>query len=547
MADRYPNRPLPAGDYGRGDQHGSGGGESDPLAELARLIGQTDPFGNPGRANPAPPPPRAAAPRAVAYQPQYQAPIEDDEPAAPSGPPQWIQRANIQRQAAQAAPREIRRELPPELPPEVEHDVAYDEPAEEYPSAVHPLHRYATQQQPAYQQPAGYQQPAAYPPQVPAYQEDYREPAYDEAEEQADPSRYDDALYGQLESGAQDFQREPAYPDDPYAYQDGYEEEPEEQPKRRGGLLKVAAVLTLAVVGTGAAFAYRSYVGSARTGEPPIIKADNSPTKMVPAPSDNLSKTPDRMPPGDGTEKLVPREEAPVDVNTRAAGPRVVFPPLNQNANPPSPASVATTTIAPPPSAAAAPSSNGTMPNGEPRKIRTFSVRGDQPDGAAAPVTAAPAPPPAAAAKTTVATRGIPPAGPRNPAPAPAGNAPMSLSPDSAQASLPPAPAEPRTHMASTAPTQAAPGSDAAPAAESRFLVQLSSQKSEADAQAAYRALQRKYPDALGSYSPVIKRADLGGEKGVVYRAMVGPFASRDEAARFCVNYRSAGGQCLVP
>ena len=36
----------------------------------------------------------------------------------------------------------------------------------------------------------------------------------------SDPSRYDDALYGRLETGEQDYQRDPAYPDDPYAYQD---------------------------------------------------------------------------------------------------------------------------------------------------------------------------------------------------------------------------------------------------------------------------------------------------------------------------------------
>jgi len=42
------------------------------------------------------------------------------------------------------------------------------------------------------------------------------------------------------------------------------------------------------------------------------------------------SKTPDRMLSGDGGEKLVSREEAPVDVNSKS-GPRVVFPPLGQN------------------------------------------------------------------------------------------------------------------------------------------------------------------------------------------------------------------------
>ena len=164
---------------------------------------------------------------------------------------------------------------------------------------------------------------------------------YDEApqqyadEPQQDPSRYDDALYGRIETGEHDYQRDPAYPDDPYAYQGEYEEEPAPK-KRSSGLMTVAAVLALAVVGTGAAFAYRTFVGSPRSGEPPIIRADNSPTKVVPAPSDaSAAKNPDRMLSGDGGEKLVSREETPVDVNSRSGGPRVVFPPLNQNANPP--------------------------------------------------------------------------------------------------------------------------------------------------------------------------------------------------------------------
>ena len=54
--------------------------------------------------------------------------------------------------------------------------------------------------------------------------------------------------------------------------------------------MTVVAVLALAVVGTGAAFAYRTYVGSPRSGEPPIIKADNSPTKIVPAPADGVGQ-----------------------------------------------------------------------------------------------------------------------------------------------------------------------------------------------------------------------------------------------------------------
>ena len=50
---------------------------------------------------------------------------------------------------------------------------------------------------------------------------------------------------------------------------------------------------------------------------------------------------------------------------------------------------------------------------------------------------------------------------------------------------------------------------------------------------------------ALGSRPPVIKRADLG-DKGVYYRTMVGPFRSTEEAAKFCGNLKSAGGQCVI-
>ena len=78
------------------------------------------------------------------------------------------------------------------------------------------------------------------------------------------------------------------------------------------------------------------------------------------------------------------------------------------------------------------------------------------------------------------------------------------------------------------------------------YLVQLSSQRSEAEAQSSFRALQAKFPDQLGSRSPIIRRADLG-DKGVFYRALVGPFTTSEEASRFCGNYKAAGGNCIVP
>jgi hypothetical protein len=82
--------------------------------------------------------------------------------------------------------------------------------------------------------------------------------------------------------------------------------------------------------------------------------------------------------------------------------------------------------------------------------------------------------------------------------------------------------------------------------ASGSYTVQLSSQRNEAEAQSTFRALQAKFPDLLGSRSPLIRRADLG-DKGVYYRTLVGPFATSEEASRFCSSYKAAGGQCIVP
>ncbi|MEY9752788.1 SPOR domain-containing protein [Bradyrhizobium yuanmingense] len=516
MAERYQDRPFPSDDYGRGgDQHGKA--DSDPLAELARLIGQTDPFAAQSR------PPAAPA---QSYQDHDYRQLDDQQDYAEQAPspPSWMRRANVQPQPAPA--------------PEPDYPVTV--------SPVHPLHRYAAKPaapEPVVHQPQAYQdtyQDQAHQDQAhqeQAYQQHgqaYQEQSYQEPYAQPDPSRYDDALYGRLETGEQDYQREPAYPDDPYADQSDYPEDELEEPKKqRGGMMTVAAILALAVLGTGAAFAYKTYIGSPRSGEPPIIKADNTPTKIVPAPTDSAVKVPDRMVSGDGTEKIVPREEAPVDVNAKAGGPRVVFPPLNQNANPPSVASVSPSTV-PPPSAGPSPS-NGTLPNNSPRAIRTVAVKGDQTDSAVPQSAAAK---PASAAPKPVAAP-VAPAAPRNPPTSAnaSANQPMSLAPQSSPA------AEPPQRMAATNPTQIAPTSSGG-----GYIVQVSSQQSEDSAAASYRVLQSKYGSVLGSRSPVIKRVDLTDKgKGVVYRAFAGPYGSAEEATQACNNLKSAGlSACFV-
>jgi hypothetical protein len=209
MANRYPERPSPAdGNYGRsGGSRSPASGESDPLAELARLIGQSE-F-TIGRAN-LPVQPQARErdqydrqQRHVQHEPEERAPELDDGP--PPGPPSWMQRMT-------------RQEVVPQAQPDHLH-------------AVHPLHRYA----------------AANPAPEPEYEETQ---AYETAEEERDLSRYDDALYGELESVEQDRQQDQAYAEDGYDYQDEYAERVEE-PKRRRGMITVFAVFALAVFGVG--------------------------------------------------------------------------------------------------------------------------------------------------------------------------------------------------------------------------------------------------------------------------------------------------------
>jgi hypothetical protein len=482
MADRYRDRPFPADeDYGRELSNAvQPQGKSDPLAELARLIGQFEPL---------PDASRPAHPLRRENHIAYEAAPDDEEPSEPPARPSWLHSLGA-------------RQAPP--PPREDHY----EPrfAEEPPPAPPPGYGY--EQPPRFEQAARYDQPAYDPAPVPP----------------AAGDRYDDVLYGRpdhdprYEAGPYD-QPDAGY--DAYGapppYDDGADHEM--QPKRRGGTITVVAVLLLAVVGTGAAFAYRTFIGSPRSGEPPIIKADAGPNKVMPAGAGTDApgkQIYDRV--GEKTaERVVSREEQPVDVRANAnAGPRVVFPPLTQNASPPTAAS-ASPAVRP----TGAGVGNGTLGGDEPRRIRTLSIRPDQSDAAAAPA-AAPAP------------RAQAPAAPK---PAPASTAstgsshggPVSLSPQAQQ------PSEPRARMAAVNPAAGAGGS----------YVQVSSQKTEADAQASFRALQGKYSGILGSRTALIRRADLG-DKGVFYRAMVGPFASTDEATQFCVNLKSAGGQCVV-
>jgi len=98
--------------------------------------------------------------------------------------------------------------------------------------------------------------------------------------------------------------------------------------------------------------------------------------------------------------------------------------------------------------------------------------------------------------------------------------------------------------VSSAAPVSAIAATPSA-SAGGGYAVQVTSQRSEADAQAAFRALRTKFPNQLSGREPIIRRADLG-DKGVYYRALVGPFASMEAATGMCSSLKAAGGNCLV-
>jgi hypothetical protein len=363
-----------------------------------------------------------------------------------------------------------------------------------------------------------------------------------------DPSAYP------LESELQSLARQAVYPQEPDSgpmpspHADEFYDD-DRPANRRRGLLTVAAVLALAVVGTAAAFGYRSLVtGAGSSAPPPVIRASGEPTKVAPPPAQpdpSAGKfSYDRFGDRGKDEQVVAREEKPVDAKdlARSVVPRTVLsgaPTANTAPNNVGPNAVAPSAL------------------GEPRRVPTVRIKPDQVEPAitpqtvaSAPMAAAPptniAPPPAAAlpdSRPPANSRTQPP--PRvaarpapSPAAAPAANAPLSLAPDGA--------APPPAGSAAAPPRAIAPARSASIASGSGgFVVQVSSRRSEADAEAAYRSLQNKYNSVLNGQPHSVKRADLGA-KGVFFRAMVGPYGTRDQAIQVCSNLKAAGGECVV-
>jgi hypothetical protein len=608
---------------------GTSGGQQfeDPLAELARLIGQTPPANAPQPQAPQP------------YPQQYEAPPLD----AREADAQW---ANDPRYAQQYDERQGHHA----------DNQQYDDGQRQYSDSQDPYRDGQDQYQDQYRdgqyddrqyaerQDSGYDAPRLADPNPPPYRT--APPSYDEQPDQyaapadrddtrgyVEPPRYDDAhdpiqdvpaflprmrdgRYAQDQGQGHELDRGQRYAQDDYAQCDaqGYDEQsaqdyaqqghegyaqnyaqetdPDDQsyaledyeddiedeapaPRRRGFAL-VAGLLGLVVLCTAGWFGYRAmFGGSIVPSLPPIIKADGSPNKIIPA--GNTVNASGQASAGSGSaDKLVSREEKPVDVPAPANTPRVVstIPVAPDSSNPglppgmpgsqgmPSavasgfpaagaPMQLGPTGTAPayggPAAMPAAPQSAGapTSPIQSPpvagsanaKKIHTVAVHNGQIDNSDAAQAAPATPAPASQARPQSVAR---PAA--APAPSRAGaNAPLSIVPGGGADTAAP----PRTRTAAVPRQATDPAPAAGPPASGAYYVQVSSQRSEAEAHSAYRDLQAKFPSQLGGKAPAVRQVNLG-DKGTFYRTLVGPYASTEQAAQMCASLKAAGGSCIV-
>lgn len=309
-----------------------------------------------------------------------------------------------------------------------------------------------------------------------------------------------------------------------------------ERPRQRSRLVSVGAGLGVLVVCVTGALTWRGLHSSQGDGTVPTILADKAPLKIAPQKADGV-EIPDQNKQiydrnaKDGQIRIVNREEQPVDVaqaarSAQRAGEGGATPSTGQGGN----TGPLTETL------------------GEPRRVRTVSVKPDTPP-----------PPPqreASAAQSVIPTMTLPgdnsgstngsmhprvgklptstpatadeAASPEQAAPAPRVKAPQrvnAVAPDATSALPTPAPVP----AASTAPI-------------SGYSVQLGVRTSEAEAQAAFKQMQGKFSQLSGKPA-LIRQAEVSGK--TIYRVRVGPLA-KAEATTLCTELQGAGGQCFV-
>src|SRR4029077_11985479 len=250
-----------------------------PLAELARLIGQSVPVNESGR---------------------------DAEPATPT-PRRWTREFDEAAQDSSAAADAVREAAPDQARDQDEFEPRYNPRNDD---------RYepSLRADPSYHSRSSQHDYASSPTTT---ADDLRGALGDDIESGAHPDGADlEASSGAHDSRYDEYENEAPDHADDHAYREEYDDE-YSNPRRRGGFIFVAALFGLAVLGTAGAFAYRTMFGGPMLPSlPPIIRAEGGPNKIVPSGATSpggISRQADANSAG-WDERLVLREEQPVDV-----------------------------------------------------------------------------------------------------------------------------------------------------------------------------------------------------------------------------------------
>ncbi len=443
---------------------------NDPLAELARIVGQDDPF---------------------------QAILANDGAARPRQQPSAVDGLFADRDTVTPRPRPA--------PPQAR------QPSFEAPD-VH-LGGYA---QP--EAPRGHAQAYAYDEQASAYHQ-----VPDHRDAQGD-GYYDEEGYGR----------------DDYPQPERLDYPAIKRQRSRKGLVAIGAIVGAIAIGGAGAYVVTGSSGPAGR-EPILVQATKDPVKVQPQNPGGVEIPNQNKQIYERTQntdtKVVNREEQPVDVK------QAVY------SNGGSATADATGATVP---GAASPGRSGSnsLNLGEPRKVRTVTIRPDgtvvgapeaapaQPARAPVPTMTMPAAAQPAAAQAAAAqpkpASATPVAAPATPA------APPKPAPVAAPVDATPAAAPAPKRVASAEPVPVAPADTTT--SVGGYAVQLGLANSEGAAESAFASYQRKYPDLEGR-SSLIRKAEVNGN--TIYRVRVGPM-SREEASSLCSKLQGQGGQCFV-
>lgn len=306
---------------------------------------------------------------------------------------------------------------------------------------------------------------------------------------------------------------DPDYDDDAYLPEhadDIYDDV--ERPRRSWGFWVVSTIVVASLIAVAflGVFAYRTIFNAppraaivTKSDAPVKVEPKNTPQTAVPQSNKPIQ---DRVGGMDQQKtQIMRREEAPADLTRPATQPQQPsFQPQPQQA----PQVQRAPQFAPPAQQQQQAPANT---DNQPKRVKSVPLRSD---------------------------------GPAQPAvPQPQSNAPMPLGPtaqadESETQSVPHRPTAPtRTTVASLGPTPPVQTSG-------NYVVQVASHKTPEEAQNAWTNLRQQYGQIFTGRNADIRKVDLG-DRGTFYRAMVGPM-NREQANALCQNLKTQGAGCIV-